>query len=157
MTTDAPDDDRRAGDDLGTGLSDAVVLFHDALGSLMGLSAADHKALGILRREGPMSASRLAGRTGLTPGAVTGLVDRLEAVGLAGRERDPEDRRRLVVAATAPTSPDVLAALQGLGDAMAGVTAQFTDAELAVVARWVALTTDALRGQVDAIARRRDA
>ncbi|MBL7502552.1 MarR family transcriptional regulator [Frankia sp. CNm7] len=144
-----------AGARLGAELSDAVVLFHDAIGSLMGLSATDHKALGILRREGPMSATRLAARTGLTPGAVTGLVDRLEAAGLARRERDGDDRRRLTIVATDPASPDVAAAFARLQRAMAGVTAQFSAGELAVVARWVEATTTVLREQVHEIAHRR--
>ncbi|MCA5894343.1 MarR family transcriptional regulator [Isoptericola sp. NEAU-Y5] len=142
---------------MGTELSDAVVLFHDALGSLMGLSAADHKALGILRREGPMSASELARRTGLTAGAVTGLVDRLARGGHARRERDPDDRRRLVIAAGGPASPELVAAVAGLTQGMAAVTARFTPDELAVVARWVEATTATLQEQVVAIARRRDA
>ncbi|CAM3417913.1 MarR family winged helix-turn-helix transcriptional regulator [Isoptericola cucumis] len=159
MTTDGASVGTSGHDDpaarMGTELSDAVVLFHDALGSLMGLSAPDHKALGILRREGPMSASALARRTGLTAGAVTGLVDRLERGGHARRERDPDDRRRLVIAAGGPVSPGLAAAFAGLGKGMAEVTAQFTPAELAVVARWVELTTATLREQVDEIARLR--
>jgi DNA-binding MarR family transcriptional regulator len=130
-------------------------LFHEALGSLMGLSGADHKALGILRREGPLSPTRLAERTGLTPGAVTGLIDRLERAGLAHRERHAVDRRRLVIAATPAASPAVAAALARLGAAMSAVTAQFSTDELAIVTRWVQLTTAALRQQVDAIARDR--
>lgn len=161
MTTDGTAPGRGGHDDpaarMGTELSDAVVLFHDALGSLMGLSAPDHKALGILRREGPMSASALARRTGLTAGAVTGLVDRLERGGHARRERDPDDRRRLVIAAGGPASPELVAALTGLGRGMAEVTAQFTPEELAVVARWVEATTATLRAQVDEIARLRAA
>ncbi|MCK9795293.1 MarR family transcriptional regulator [Isoptericola sp. 4D.3] len=157
MTTTAgpQDGDTAAGDRLGAELSDAVVLFHEAVGSLLGLSAGDHKALGMLRRDGPMSATDLARRTGLTAGAVTGLVDRLERGGHARRERDPADRRRLVIAASAEPPPEVAEAFAGLGQGMADVTARFTPEELTAVARWVELTTATLRAQVDAIAHRR--
>src|SRR5699024_4194273 len=62
-------------------LSTAVVLFHEAIAQRLGLSAADLKALGLIMRDGPLTAGALAQRTGLTPGAVTGLVDRLEHAG----------------------------------------------------------------------------
>ncbi|MCP2283616.1 DNA-binding transcriptional regulator, MarR family [Promicromonospora umidemergens] len=122
-------------------------MFHEALGALMGLSAADHKALGVIRRDGPMSARELADRTGLTAGAVTGLVDRLERAGYARRARHETDRRQLVIEATAPASPQVQKALVEMQVAMAGVTEQFSVDELTVVARWVSLTTATMREQ----------
>src|SRR5699024_11757047 len=82
MDTDGP----APGENLGTELSDAIVGFHEATGRLLGVSAADHKALGVIQREGPLSASELAARTSVTPGAITGLIDRLEAAGLAKSE-----------------------------------------------------------------------
>ena len=132
---------------LGTELSDAVVMFHEALGALMGLSAADNKALGVIRREGPLSARELADRTGLTAGAVTGLVDRLEHAGYARRTRHETDRRRLVIEATAPASPQVNEAVSEMAQAMGRVTEQFSPDELLVVARWVELTTATMREQ----------
>ncbi|MFD6447061.1 MarR family transcriptional regulator [Promicromonospora sp. NPDC060204] len=139
---------------LGTELSDAVVMFHEALGALMGLSAADNKALGVIRREGPMSAREIADRTGLTAGAVTGLVDRLENAGYARRTRHETDRRRLVIEATAPASPQVNAAVAEMAQAMGRVTEQFSADELLVVARWVELTTATMREQAVRVAAR---
>ncbi|MFD7310926.1 MarR family winged helix-turn-helix transcriptional regulator [Promicromonospora sp. NPDC059942] len=139
---------------LGTELSDAVVMFHEALGALMGLSAADNKALGVIRREGPMSAREIADRTGLTAGAVTGLVDRLENAGYARRTRHGTDRRRLVIEATAPASPRVNAAVAEMAQAMGRVTEQFSADELLVVARWVELTTATMREQAVRVAAR---
>jgi DNA-binding MarR family transcriptional regulator len=144
-----------AGARLGAELSDAVVMFHEALGALMGLSAADHKALGVIRRDGPMSARELADRTGLTAGAVTGLVDRLEQAGYARRARHQTDRRQLVIEATAPASPQVNRAVAEMREAMALVTEQFSAEELTVVARWVSLTTATMREQAAEVAARR--
>lgn len=143
-----------SGAELGAEFSDAVVLFHEAIGGLLGISAADHKALGLLRREGPMSAGELAEWTALSAGAVTGLIDRLEAARLARRERDTGDRRRLVVAATESSNPAVAAAFADLGVAMGGVSAQFTPDQLAVIAEWVRRTTEVLRAQAAAVAAR---
>ncbi|GAA2243531.1 MarR family transcriptional regulator [Promicromonospora sukumoe] len=139
---------------LGAELSDAIVMFHEALGALTGLSAADNKALGVIRREGPMSARELADRTGLTAGAVTGLVDRLEHAGYARRTRHETDRRRLVIEATAPASPQVNEAVAEMAQAMGRVTGQFTADELLVVARWVELTTATMREQAARTAAR---
>ncbi|MFI5490281.1 MarR family winged helix-turn-helix transcriptional regulator [Micromonospora echinaurantiaca] len=143
-----------AGARLGTDLSDAVVLFHEALGSLMGLSAADHKALGIVRREGPMSARELAQRTGLTAGAVTGLVDRLIAAGLARRTPHPGDRRRIVIEATEPADAAVSEAVGRMVAGMAEVTSHFTTEQLLVIADWVERTTAVLREQAQSISNR---
>lgn len=143
-----------AGARLGSELSDAVVMFHEALGALMGLSAADNKALGMIRREGPMSARELADRIGLTGGAVTGLVDRLEHAGYARRTRHETDRRRLVIEATAPASPQVREAVAEMAQAMGRVTEQFSAAELLVVGRWVELTTATMREQAERTAAR---
>ncbi|MEU4363772.1 MarR family transcriptional regulator [Promicromonospora sp. NPDC023987] len=152
-----PDAAADSGARLGAELSDAVVMFHEALGALSGLSAADHKALGVLRRDGPMSARELADRTGLTAGAVTGLVDRLEDAGYARRTRHETDRRRLVIEATAPASPQVKRALVEMQEAMARVTEQFSVDELMVVARWVTLTTVTMREQAVQVGARKGA
>ena len=122
---------------LGVALGDAVLLFDEAIGNLLGISASDHKALGVLRRHGPMSASQLATWTGLTGGAVTGLIDRLEAAGLARRERSSTDRRRLIVTALPYSNPRVTAAYERLNTAMTDVTAAFTLDQVRVIADWI--------------------
>src|ERR1700722_13349850 len=82
---------------LGREFSTAIVMFHDAVGRLMGLSAVERKCIGVLRRLGPVTAGMIGGHTGLTPGAVTGLMDRLEKAGYVRREHDPRDRRKVLV------------------------------------------------------------
>ena len=78
-------------------LNARAIMFHHAMGERLGLSATEHKAADILRRFGPMTAGELAEQTGLTTGAVTGLVDRLEKEGFARREQDKQDRRRVII------------------------------------------------------------
>ena len=53
--------------------------------------------LALLSEEGAMPMRALAARLGVSPQAVTGLVDEMEAEGLVARERHPTDRRRTVV------------------------------------------------------------
>ncbi len=74
-----------------------TVFFHQLVAERLGLSPTDHRCADILSRSGPVSAGELAERTGLTTGAITGVVDRLERAGLVRREKDPNDRRRVIV------------------------------------------------------------
>jgi DNA-binding MarR family transcriptional regulator len=78
-------------------LSAAAILFHQAVADRLGLNITDHKCADILCQNGPMTAGDLAERTGLTTGAVTGVIDRLEKAGFVRRAKDPADRRRVIV------------------------------------------------------------
>src|SRR5690606_6105848 len=83
--------------DLGRELSDATLRLHHTIAQKAGLSGTDHKYLGLLTRNGPKTAGELGQRSGLTSGAVTGLIDRLEAKQLAERRADPDDRRKILI------------------------------------------------------------
>jgi len=63
----------------------------------LGVNPTDLGALCLLLLHGPAPAGRLADLTGLTTGAVTGVVDRLEKGGFVHREVDPADRRKVIV------------------------------------------------------------
>ncbi|WP_433265216.1 MarR family transcriptional regulator [Actinosynnema sp. CS-041913] len=130
--------------DLGRELSTAVVAFHEAVGAHLGVTAVDQRALALIGRHGPLSAGDLAKRIGLTPGAVTGVVDRLERAGLARRDPDPDDRRRVVITAVGDGFGQVFA---GLGAAMGEVSARYTAEEQEVIADWVTRTVEVLREQ----------
>jgi DNA-binding MarR family transcriptional regulator len=65
---------------------------------LIGIGRTEMRCLGLLERHGGrLTAGRLAELAHLTTGAITGVVDRLERAGLARREADPTDRRRVIV------------------------------------------------------------
>jgi DNA-binding MarR family transcriptional regulator len=81
----------------GRELSAHEIMFHGAIADRAGMSATEHKAVDVLARRGPLTAGALAEHTGLTTGAVTGLIDRLERLGYVRRSRDASDRRRVVV------------------------------------------------------------
>jgi DNA-binding MarR family transcriptional regulator len=76
------------------------VMFHQALAGELGLHITDHKCLHLIFRFGAIPAGRLADLTGLTTGAVTGIIDRLEEAGYVRRTNDPKDRRRTIVEPT---------------------------------------------------------
>ena len=74
-----------------------AVVFHEAVSERIGINATDLKCLELAVGEDDITPTRLAELTGLTSGAITGVLDRLEKRGIVRREPDPDDRRRLVV------------------------------------------------------------
>src|ERR1700693_3398008 len=69
--------------------------FDDGLAKKLKLSRTDMRCLDLIGRLRPMTAGRLAEEIGLTTGAVTFVLDRLEEAGMVTRRRDTEDRRRV--------------------------------------------------------------
>ena len=80
-------------------VSTTGVMLHQAVADQLGLHITDHKCVGMLCEFGPLSAGELAELTGLTTGAITGVLNRLEGAGYARRVRNPEDRRNIRVEA----------------------------------------------------------
>lgn len=90
---------KRVGLDLGRELSTQTVFFHEAIARKLGLNATDTRCLELITRAGAsrVTAGDLGKATGLTTGAVTGILDRLEKAGMVTRERDSSDRRKVFV------------------------------------------------------------
>ena len=96
--------------------STAAVLFHHVVAERLGLGPTDHKCLDLLRERGAMAGSDLCAITGLTSGAITGVVARLERAGYLRREPDPRDLpqpRISLVDLTGKTPLRILIAPQG--------------------------------------------
>ncbi|HVW41324.1 MAG TPA: MarR family transcriptional regulator [Amycolatopsis sp.] len=127
---------RRFGE-LGRESSTLAVLRHARIAEQMGLSATDHKALDLASRaEGPLTAGRIAQLTGLSTGAVTGVIDRLERAGFVRRVRDEQDRRKVLVELM-PFDEEKYAPLFASAlDALEEVLAKFSPEERAVVERY---------------------
>lgn len=79
----------------------ATNIFDERVGQFLGVNETDRRCLDIIERLGRMSAGQLANHSGLTTGAVTAVIDRLEAAGYVTRVRDPLDRRKIWVEVTA--------------------------------------------------------
>ena len=77
--------------------SSLMQLLGQAAADRIGLNATDLNCLNILSFSGEMTAGELARATGLTTASITGVADRLEEAGYVRRERDPKDRRRVVI------------------------------------------------------------
>lgn len=83
----------------GRKMSASSVMFHSLIAENFGLTVTDWRAWDIVIRHGPLTAGDLARITGLTPGAITGLIDRLVKAGAVRRVRDSRDRRKVLVRA----------------------------------------------------------
>ena len=81
----------------------ATARFDQAVADALGLNRTDMRCLDTIDREGAVPAGRLAEETGLTSGAITTVIDRLERAGFARRVPDPSDRRRVLVELTPAT------------------------------------------------------
>ncbi len=78
----------------------ATARFDQAVAEALGLNRTDMRCIDVLQRAGPLTAGRLAEETGLSAGAMTTALDRLERAGYARRVRDSGDRRRVMVELT---------------------------------------------------------
>jgi len=74
-----------------------TVLFHQAVAEQLGLNSTDHKCLDVILENHAMTAGKLSELTGLTTGTITGVIDRLEKAGFVYREKDAEDRRKVII------------------------------------------------------------
>lgn len=118
---------------LGRELSARTVMFHGAIAEKMGLSVTEHKALDLLSRQGPITAGQLAEVTGLTTGAITGMVDRLEKAGFVRRVPDPNDRRKIRIEAVIEKYEVVGGIFASLGQAMNELLQTYNDKELKII------------------------
>jgi DNA-binding MarR family transcriptional regulator len=91
----------------------------------------------------------LAAHTGLTTGAITGIVDRLAKAGYARREPNPRDRRSVIVTRLPHPASERLGAevFAPLGKAIVDLSAQYQPAELAAIASYLVGLTGILREQ----------
>ena len=125
--------------------STADVLFHHAVAVRLGLGPTDHKCLDVLRERGTVSGSELAAITGLTSGAIAGVVARLEEAGYLRREPHAHDGRRQVLYPVPERVREVHhAVFAPLREDVAAVLEPFDTHQLAAIAEFLAGTTDVL-------------
>jgi DNA-binding MarR family transcriptional regulator len=134
-----------AGRELGT----SSVMFHSCMAEKFGLTVTDWRARDLVVRHGPLAAGKLAELTGLTPGAVTGLIDRLVEAGVVRRIRDGQDRRKVLVEATfRPAEMQAIGLLFGpLMQATEKLYANYSDSQLRTIAGFMARMAELLREQ----------
>lgn len=107
--------------------------FDERVAERLKLSRTDVRCLDLIGRLGPMTAGRLAEKSGLTTGAVTFILDRLEEGGMVTRRRDTEDRRRVWVEIDPEAQKRLLEVQQPVAEQMREMAQRFKADELAIV------------------------
>jgi DNA-binding MarR family transcriptional regulator len=107
---------------------------HEAVAGKAGLSGTDHKYPGFLMQKGQMTAGELSNLTGLTTGAVTGLIDRFEKKKLVKRQFAKNDRRKVIIE---PITENIMALLVPLYKEFRSksekLTASFSNKEIKII------------------------
>jgi DNA-binding MarR family transcriptional regulator len=116
-----------------------------------GLSESDIEALALLIDSGAASAGKLSDLMGLTTGAVTRLVDRLEQAGYVRRVPDPADRRRVMVEVVPDKVAGVQATLARVGEAGSEEIGRYSEAELAVINDFLTRMAEITRDEATAL------
>jgi DNA-binding MarR family transcriptional regulator len=138
--------------ELGRKFSDTTLILHENIAMKAGLSGADHKYLSILMQNGAMTAGQLSLLTGLSTGAITGVVDRLEKKDLVKREFDKEDRRKIVIVPNYENAMQLLGNTFGiLQDKMIELLSKYNDVETAIIEQYLNACINAMKEVVVAI------
>ena len=134
------------------------VMFSQAVAERLGINPTDLECLGIIGETGALTAGQLAELTGLTTGAITGVIDRLEKAGYVRRAQDPGDRRRVIVQPVEGVAEQRITPLfESIGQATTEIVSRYSDDELSFIINFAAAMnrmtleeTAKLRGNEDA-------
>ena len=110
------------------------VVLSQIIADKVGLAPTDLECLGFLEDGGPMTAGRLAELTGLTSGAVTRMIDRLERVRFVRRRSDPDARRKVLVELVPGRAKEFERFYGPMARGATEFLSRYTDAELALIA-----------------------
>ncbi|MBD2702837.1 winged helix-turn-helix transcriptional regulator [Spirosoma sp. BT702] len=128
----------------------ASIQMHEAIGRKAGLSGTDHKYLGFLLEKGQMTAGELSNLTGLTTGAVTGLIDRFEKRQLVKRQFAADDRRKIIIV---PNSETIMALFVPLyrdfREKSAQLIASFSNEEINVLETYFSKAIDVMNETIE--------
>jgi DNA-binding MarR family transcriptional regulator len=124
-------------------LSIQLALLNHRIGGHVELKGTDLECLDLISRHGPVSPSALARRAGLHPATMTGILDRLERGGWIARDRDPADRRGVVVRANPGRGAEIFRLYAGMNTAMDQICAGYADDDLDLLAGFLRRTAEA--------------
>ena len=135
---------------LGRQISTETVFLHQAIAQTAGLNATDTKCIDlILRNEGDrVTAGWLSRHSGLTTGAVTHILDRLEKRRYIRRVRDLEDRRRVFIQVRPESLKTLAPKYEAIGNAYKEVLEDFSDEELRLICHYLEKTSEISRQEL---------
>ena len=133
-------------------LSIQLSLLNHHVGAHVELKDVDLDCLELINRHGPLSPSALARRAGLHPATMTGILDRLERAGWVARDRDPSDRRAVVVRGLRDRNAELFRLYSGMNTSMDELLTSYSDDQLELVAEFLRRTTNAGRDATNELA-----
>jgi len=125
--------------------------FFRAAATRSGVTVSDVQVVDLLSSAGPSTAGRLADLTGLTTGAITGMLNRLEQAGLVRRERDPDDGRVVIVRLAGDPSDEkqkISPILRELDQAWAKMAAGYNDEQVATLLEFLKRSNTLLQEEI---------
>ncbi len=125
-----------------------ALVFHEAVAERLGVNATDLKCLELAVGEDEITPTRLAELTGLTSGAITGVLDRLERRGIVRRAADPDDRRRVVVRVDPERAKEITALYAPFLAATSELLANWTPDARAALTAYLVGVGDALEAEI---------
>jgi DNA-binding MarR family transcriptional regulator len=139
--------------DVGRELGARSILFHHAIANIAGVSVTDLKCLDYVDRMGDVTAGDLARLTGLTTGAITAAIDRLEKAGLARRERSGSDRRKVFIrlCESSPAMARIAPFYKALGRESAQMISRYSISQLETIKDFCERCIEIMRRQTEAI------
>ena len=126
-------------------LSAELSLLNQRMSGHLDLKGTDLQCLDLIDSRGPLSPSSLARLAGLHPATITGVIDRLERGRWITRERDPSDRRGVVLQPVPGRRADVLRLASGMNAEVAKICADYSSDDLKLIATFLRRTADAGR------------
>jgi DNA-binding MarR family transcriptional regulator len=130
-------------------LSLQLALLNQQVSAQVDLRQIDLNCLDLIVRHGPLSPTTLARAAGLHAATVTGILDRLERGGWLSRERDPSDRRAVVVRASRGRSAELTGLYAGMNSAMDELCSEYDPAQLQMLAEFLGRTAGAGRAATE--------
>jgi DNA-binding MarR family transcriptional regulator len=135
---------------LGREVSDVTVLMHEAIARNVGLSGLDHKYLSIILRQGSLTAGELSVLTGLTTGAVTGVIDRLEKKKLVKRVFNESDRRKILIVPNVEKATKLFEnAHLDLRNQIESLISTFSEKEIKIIERYLSSSIKIMKNVTD--------
>jgi DNA-binding MarR family transcriptional regulator len=132
-------------------LNSQLSVLNHHVGARLELRDVDLGCLELLARHGPLSPGALARHAGLHPATMTGIVDRLERAGWVARDRDPGDRRAVLIRPLRDRGAELFRLYAGMNTAMDRVCAGYSDEELTLLAGFLRRTTTAGQAATEAL------
>lgn len=108
--------------------------FRNTMNEWAGLNATDMECLRLLTQKGTATPTELAKHTGLTSGATTAMLDRLEKAGLIERRPNPNDRRGTLIAPEASSSTKMASWFESARKAQDELMSTYSESELEIIA-----------------------